>query len=407
VTISEKIRRQLPLLSVKANGQPLCYLDNAATTPLPSPILDSMIQFETQSRANVSRSGHFLAGQSDEAYLRARKQVAAYINATSVDEVIFTSGTTMSINLLANSLALQFNAGDEILISEAEHHSNYIPWQMLRDRQGLSIKIIPVSSSGRLDLSSLDTLLTERCKLVALTHASNVTGAITDIKRISTAARQVGARVLLDGAQYVSHGPLDIPALDVDFYAFSGHKCFGPTGIGVIWGKQSEFETLEPFFGGGGMVQRVTDQVITFATGYQRFEAGTPPISQAVGLGAALSWLQALPWRDIRDRQQSLYQNIFTILNDVPGLRIVGPMSMTDRLPIFSFTIDNHHAHDICHLMDQQGIALRGGHHCAQPLMDALDLTATIRASFSLYNNEEDIQRLANGLHSAILKLES
>jgi len=401
----QDIRDQIPVLATRVNGIPLCYLDNASTTPMPEPVLATLNEFETSKRGNVSRSGHYLASTANEAYQQAREQVARYINAASMEEIIFTSGTTASINLLANSLGSMLNPGDEVVISLAEHHSNFIPWQMLRDRSGIVLKALGLSADGRLDLSTLDDIITDRCCLVALGHVSNVTGAITDVKRITSKARSVGAQVLLDGAQAVPHGPVDVQDLGVDYYAFSGHKCYGPTGIGVLWGRADRLDALPPFMGGGGMVERVSWETSSYASGYRRFEAGTPPVAQAVGMGAALEWMMKLPWAQIKSHESALIEKMLGILNNTPGLKIIGPNSGEARIPIFSFDIAGYHPHDLCYLMDQQGIALRGGNHCAQPLMEVYKLMASSRASLSFFNHGEDINSFAIGLENAIEEL--
>jgi len=397
-----EFRAQFPILGSEVNGCRLRYLDNASTTFMPTAVLASMVEFENSSRANVSRAGHSLASKATDAYEQARSSVARYLNIENAEEVIFTPGTTAAINLLAYSFGSTFQPGDEVVVSLAEHHSNFVPWQLLRDRRGVHLKTIPLLADGCLDLETLDSLVTDRCKLIAVTHASNVTGAITDVDHVVAAARRVGAQVLLDGAQAAAHGPVDLPALGVDYYAFSGHKCFGPTGIGVLWGRQSLMGELPPFMGGGGMVERVTLEGNHYAQGAGCFEAGTPPIAQAVSLGAALEWLLALPWKEIRAHERRLTRKMLHSLQTIPGLRIIGPCTEEGRLPLFSFDIDGMHPHDICHILDQQGIALRGGHHCAQPLMDAFDLMATSRASLSIFNDEADIDALAEGLKQVI-----
>ncbi len=402
---ARKVRDCFPLLSTKVNGFPLCYLDNAATTPVPEVVLATLHEFETCKRGNVSRSGHYLATKAGEAYAQAREQTSRYINAEAAQQIIFTSGTTASINLLANSLGLMLKPGDEVVISLAEHHSNFIPWQMLRDRIGIVLKAIGLTADGRLDLSTLDEVVTERCRLIAVGHVSNVTGAITDVKRIVSKARSVGAQVLLDGAQAVPHGPVDVQDLGVDYYAFSGHKCFAPTGVGVLWGRGDRLAELPPFFGGGGTVERVTLETSSYAPGYRRFEAGTPPIAQAVGMGTALDWMMSLPWTGIKVHETTLMHKMLAMLDDIPDLKIIGPNSAEGRMPIFSFDIVGYHPHDLCYLLDQRGIALRGGHHCAQPLMDAFGLEATSRASFSFFNPEEDVDSFVTGLKSAIDEL--
>jgi cysteine desulfurase/selenocysteine lyase len=264
------------------------------------------------------------------------------------------------------------------------------------------MKLIPVLASGSLDLSQLDELITERCRVVAVSHISNVTGSITDLTAISRAARSCGALVFVDGAQATPHGPVDVQALDVDFYAFSGHKCYGPTGIGVLWGRESILQTMPPFLTGGGMIERVTADGTRYLSGNRRFEAGTPPVAQAIGLGAALDWLMVLPWSDIRRYEQQLAKQLLQGLSSIGGLNLVGELSPEGRAPIFSFDIDGCHSHDVCQVLDDYGVELRGGHHCAQPLMDALGLIATSRASLAVFNNEADIEALLNGLQQTV-----
>lgn len=393
-------RDQFPLLKSPAHGGRLHYMDSASTTPMPGPVLEALVEFESNHRANVSRAGYQLAVRATDSYENARNSVARYLGVNSKG-VVFTSGTTESINLLAHSLEAGFNAGDEVIVSQAEHHSNFIPWLMLRDRVGINIKTIPLLSDGRLDLERLDQLVSERTRLIAVTHASNVTGAVTDVQRIVSAASQVGAQVLLDGAQAVAHGPIDLTALGVDYYAFSGHKCFAPTGVGVLWARPGLLDSLPAFKGGGGMVGRVSLEGFTKAPGFRGFEAGTPPIGQAVALGAALEWLMTLPWDKIKIHEQQLISTMLASLAGIDGVRVIGPDNGGDRLPIFSFDMEGAHPHDICHILDSKGLALRGGHHCAQPLMDAFDLMATSRASLSFYNDDEDIAALVNGLQEA------
>lgn len=396
------IRKQFPIFERKINDKPLRYLDSAAMAQIPQTVIDAVIHFETYSRANVQRSVYQLATESTDAYHGARASVAAYLNAPAIEEVIFTSGTTAAINLLAHGFGSSLKKGDEVLISLAEHHSNFVPWQMLRDRCGIELKTIPLQADGSFNLDEIDSLITERCKLIAVTHVSNVTGAITDVSRIVKAASKVGASVFLDGAQAAPHGPVDVQALGVDFYAFSGHKCFAPTGVGVLWGKQVALDKLTPVLGGGGMVERVALEYTSYASGYRAFEAGTPPIAQAVGLGAAVDWLQALPWADIRQHEKQLSSQLLSGFKSIPGLQLLGSESLENRLPIFSFDIEDIHPHDICHILDQDGVALRGGHHCAQPLLAEFDLFAATRASIALYNNADDIDALLAGLHKAI-----
>lgn len=397
----QKIRAQFPILERQVNGHPLCYLDNAATTFSPQPVLDSYLEFETQYRANVARGVHQLAQEATEAYEQARTRVARYLNASSESEVVFTSGTTASMNLLAFGLAERVSAGDEVLVSTLEHHSNFLPWQRLCETRGAKLKLIPVKENAELDFAQLDALVTQRTRIIALAQASNVTGAMHDLAPIRHAADRVGALVVVDGAQAVSHGPVDLQQLGADFYAFSGHKCFGPTGVGVLWGRAHLLADLPAWLVGGGMVERVTATHARYLDSSARLEAGTPPVAQAIGLGVALDWLMGLPWPEIRAHEARLAQLLHTGLQRIDGLRLFGP-STPARLPIFSFDIDGCHPHDLCQVADEFGVALRGGHHCAQPLMDALGVTATTRASAALFNSEAEIEQLLTALVRAI-----
>ena len=398
----DSLRLQFPILQREINGQPLHYLDNAATTFSPICVQEAVAQFENHSRSNVQRGMHQLGIEATDAFEAARATAARYLNVASSDEIIFTSGTTFAVNLVAHCLGQSLQPGDEVLVSVAEHHSNFVPWQRLCEQYGATMKLIPVLASGALDLSQLDQLVTDRCRVVAVSHTSNVTGSIADVQAISRCARRQGALVFVDGAQAAPHGPIDVRALDVDFYAFSGHKCYGPTGIGVLWGRESILQTLPPFLTGGGMIERVTAQGTRYASGRRRFEAGTPPVTQAIGLGVALEWLMDQPWTEIRLYEQGLMQKLLQGLSGISGLTLVGERSLEQRAPIFSFDIEACHSHDICHLLDEHGVELRGGHHCAQPLMDALDLVATTRASIGLFNNEMDIEALLDGLQKAV-----
>ena len=397
-----KWRDHFPLLAAHPG---LHYLDNAATGQLCEAAFDAVTHHELTHRANVLRGTYRLAEQADAAYENARRQAAAYLNAASPEEVVFTAGTTAAINLVAHAFGEGLGAGDEVMLSLAEHHSNFVPWQMLRARRGVVLRILPLAPDGRLDLARLEEHLTPRCKLVAVTHASNVTGAVTELVPIVSAAHAVGARVLVDGAQAVQHGPVDVQALGVDLYAFSGHKAFGPTGVGVLWGKAEALEQLPPFLGGGGMIGRVTPGETTFAMPPRRFEAGTPPIAQAVGLGAALDWLQAQPWADMHAHAARLAQRLLDEFAVLPGLTFLGPRDLRNRLPIVSFNLDGLHPHDVCQVLDRHGVAVRGGHHCAQPLMDFFGVAGAVRASLAPYNSEADIDALLAGLKDAMRKL--
>jgi cysteine desulfurase/selenocysteine lyase len=395
------LRAEFPLLAAAAD---LHYLDSAATSQIHRLALEAVVRHETGSRANVSRGTHRLAEAADRAYQQARVSAARFLNAASADEIVFTSGATASLNLVAHAFGSTLRAGDRVVISVAEHHSNFVPWQQLRERTGIELALIPVRPSGELDLAALPELIDGKCRLVAVTQCSNVTGAWTDVAAIVAAARKVGARVLLDGAQAVQHGPQDVRALGVDFYAFSGHKCFGPGGVGVLWGREKLLAALPPFMSGGGMVGEVSPERTTWAAPPQRFEAGTPPIAQAVGLAAALDWMTGLDWGAIHARESRLCAALIDGLQRIPGLRLLGPAS-GPRAPIVSFDIPGLHPHDICQVLDAQRLALRGGHHCAQPLMAALGVEVCSRASIALYNDEADIAALLDGLQAVLREL--
>ena len=398
------IRREFPILAQSIEGQPLRYLDNAATGQAPRIMIEAIVAFETLRRANVLRGVHHLAEAATEAYAEARASVARYINAEP-DDVVFTSGTTASINLVARAFGDGLAAGEEVVISVAEHHSNIVPWQMLRDRRAIVLKALPVGEDGRLDLTALERTVTSRCRLIALTHVSNVTGAVTDVARIVAAARAVGAKVLLDGAQRAPHGPIDVPALGVDFYAFSGHKMFAPNGVGALWARRELLDAMPPFHGGGEMIRTVTLERTEYAPPPHKFEAGTPPIAQAIGLGATARWLMALDWPAISEHEMRLTQRVLDGLSNVRGARVLGPSGLQGRAPVISFALDGAHPHDVCQILDRHGVALRGGHHCAQPLMDRFGLAGTTRASLALYNDDADIDTLLVGLDDAARRL--
>jgi len=393
------LRAEFPLLAEAAD---LHYLDSAATSQIHRSALEAMIRHDTRCRANVMRGTYRLAEAATEAYEQARGQAARFLNAGSANEVVFTGGVTAALNLVAQSFGSRLQPGDEIVLSLAEHHSNLVPWQMLRERAGIVLRFLPLDPEGRIDVTALPAVVSGRCRLIAVSHASNVTGALTDVAAVAAAARAVGARVLLDGAQRAQHGPLDVQALDVDFYAFSGHKCYGPTGVGVLWGRPALLAEMPPCWGGGGMVGTVTPEATSFAEPPRRFEAGTPPIAQAVGLGAALDWLTTLPWPEIHDHEQALLQLLLDSLGGIPGLRRLGPTDCAARLPIVSFDLAGLHPHDICQVLDRHGVALRGGHHCAQPLMRHFGVAGASRASLAPYSTAADVDALLLALDDAI-----
>lgn len=400
-----KIRAEFPILAKPIDGHALHYLDNGATSQTPLAVLEAMAAHETTHRANVLRGVHMLAEQATQAYADARAELASYINAADASEIVFTSGCTGAINLVAQSYGALLEPGDEVVISLLEHHSNIVPWQMLRETRGIVLKALPVTDDGRIDLDALDSTLTDRTRLIAVTHVSNVTGAITDTARVVEAARAVGAKVLLDGAQAVPHGAVDVAALGCDFYAFSGHKMFGPNGIGVLWARAELLDRMPPFLGGGEMIHAVTLEKTTYAPAPHKFEAGTPPIAQAVGLAAAARWVQAIDSEGAAGHIQKLSARILDGLANVPGARVLGPAGLQGRVPVISFDIAGLHPHDICTILDGHGVAVRGGHHCAQPLMDHFDLAGTTRASLQVYNDDGDVDALLSGLDDAVARL--
>ena len=396
------LRDEFPLLAASPD---LHYLDSAATAQIHHLALDAVVRHEISCRANISRGTYRLAEAADLAYAQARQTAARFLNAESAGEIIFTSGATASLNLVAHAFGDTLQAGARVLISVAEHHSNFAPWQRLRERKGIELAFIPVTAEGKLDLARLPEQVNDRCRLIAVTQCSNVTGAWTDVSTLVEAARKVGAKVLLDGAQAVQHGPQDVRALGIDFYAFSGHKCFGPGGVGVLWGREELLTRMPPFLTGGGMIGEVTPEASTWAEPPQRFEAGTPPIAQAVGLAAALEWMMRLDWAQIHAQESRLCEMLIEGLQRIPSLRLLGPASSDDRAPIVSFDIPGLHPHDICQVLDARQLALRGGHHCAQPLMAALGIESCTRASIALYNDETDIRALLDGLDFALREL--
>jgi cysteine desulfurase/selenocysteine lyase len=394
------IRAQFPIFAHRPEG--FHYLDSAATGQICRPALDALLAFETENRANVKRSIYPLAEAATAAFDQARATLAAYLGVSDPDEVIVTSGTTLGINLFAQAFGQSLVEGDEVVLSELEHHSNIVPWQLLRERRGITLKVLPVTAEGRLDLERLEEVVTGRCRLIALTHVSNVTGAVTEVGRIVEAARAVGARVLLDGAQRAPHGPIDLPALGVDAYALSGHKMFGPTGGGALWVRRELLEELPPFLGGGEMIQQVTFERTSYAVVPHRFEAGTPPIGAAIGMGAAARFLAGLDWQAATRHELALTERLLDGLAQIPDVRVIGPAGLQGRIGVVSFEAEGAHSHDICHLLGARGVCLRGGHHCAQPLMDRFGVVATARASLAPYNDVADIDALLAGLDEAL-----
>jgi len=376
----------------------LHYLDNAATAQMPEAALAAMRSFEVEARANVHGGVHRRARAAMAAYDRARARAARFLHAESPGEIVFTCGATSALNLLAFSFGERLKPGDEVLLSVLEHHSNLVPWQQLAARRGVSLRFLPVTTDGRLDLHALKDELTGRCRLVALTHCSNVTGAVTDIRRVAAAASTVGARLLVDGAQMAPHGPLDVRALGADFYVFSGHKTFGPTGIGVLWGRGELLADLPPFMTGGQMIEHVALDHATFRPAPRRFEAGTPPIAAAVGLGAALAWMEELDWPAARRHESRLTSRLLDGLSLLPRVRVLGPTDTRDRRGVVSFQVEGFLSDEVCSALDVRGVALRGGFHCAEPGVRALGSDGAVRASLAPYNGDTDVDALLEGL---------
>jgi cysteine desulfurase/selenocysteine lyase len=388
------IKREFPGLA----DSRLHYLDNAATAQMPEVVLGALRRFEVEARANVHEGVHRLARAATAAYEEARSRVARFLHANCAEEILFTYGATSSINLVAFSFGALLVPGDEILLSVLEHHSNLVPWQKLAERRGVVLRFLPMTGDGRLDLDRLDSELTDRCRLVALTHCSNVTGAVTDVARVVAAARVVGAKVMLDGAQRAPHGPVDVGRLGVDFYAFSGHKAYGPTGIGILWGRRELLAAMPPFMTGGQMVDQVTLTDASFRAPPRRFEAGTPPIAAAVGLGAALDFMQALDWRAIQNHELHLTRRLLDGLAAIRAVRVLGPLDTNDRRGVVSFAVEGFSAEEVCRHLDNHGVALRGGYHCAQPLLHAFGVDGAARASLAPYSLDADVDALLAGL---------
>ena len=389
-----EIKKDFPIFS----GSDLVYLDNAATTQKPQSVLDEVDSLYSEANANVHRALYSLGSEATERFENSRKKVAKYIGANSEKEIVFTSGTTESINLLARSIGNTLKPGDEILISEMEHHSNIVPWQMAAQRTGATLKYLSIKKTGDLDISNPEKYFTSNTKIVSLTHMSNVLGTINPIKKLSEKAHQVGAIMIVDGAQGASHMPVDVKELGCDFYAFSGHKMLGPTGIGVLWGKTEYLEEMDPFMGGGEMINTVTMESSTWNDIPYKFEAGTPNFAQAVGLGAAIDYLQNIGMNNIATHEQMLIKYALGKLNQIDGLRIHG--SAKDRGGVISFNMDGIHPHDLAQFLNEDNIAIRVGHHCAQPLLKTLGETATARMSFYIYNDESDVDKFCESLET-------
>jgi len=394
---AEQIRKDFPILQTKVNGKPLVYLDNAATAQKPVVVIDRMNDYYRNENANVHRGIHTLSQQATTDYESTRKKVQAFIHAAEEEEIIFTSGTTESINLVASTFArMVLKPGDEILISAMEHHSNIVPWQMILEEKGGVLKVIPVNDKGELILEELDSLLSAKTKLVAVSHMSNTLGTINPVKDIIKIAHEKGIPVLVDAAQSIPHFPVDVQDLDCDFLAFSGHKLFGPTGIGILYGKKALLDTLPPYHGGGDMIKTVTFEKTTYNELPFRLEAGTPNIAAGIGLGSAIDYVNSLDWKSAVAWEHELLTYTTEKMLEVPGLRIIG--TAANKGSVISFVMKSAHASDIGMILDQEGIAIRTGHHCTQPVMKRFGVPATARASFAFYNTKEDADALIRGL---------
>ena len=397
----EKIRKDFPILSTKVNGKPLVYLDNAATSQKPQIVIDAITRYYSSQNSNIHRGVHYLSQYATEAYEGAREKVRAFINAGDVKQVIFTKGTTDAINLVAQGYGRKFiEKGDEVIISAMEHHSNIVPWQMLCEEKEASLKIIPVNNSGELVFEDFVQMLNPRVKMIAVCHISNSLGTINPVKAIIKKAHEHNIPVLLDGAQAIHFMKVDMQALDCDFYAFSGHKMFGPTGIGVLFGKEKLLEVMNPYQGGGDMIKTVTFEKTTYNELPHKFEAGTPNIEAGIALGTAIDYINVIGIDNINAHEKELLAYATEKLSAIEGLKIIG--TAKEKAGVISFTIEGIHPYDIGVILDKLGIAIRTGHHCTQPLMERFGLPGTARASFAFYNTKEEVDALVKGVEKAV-----
>jgi cysteine desulfurase / selenocysteine lyase len=400
----QKIRADFPILSQKVRGKQLVYLDNAATTQKPQVVIDAISKYYSEQNSNIHRGVHFLSQQATTAYEDARKNIQQFINAPKSEQIILTKGTTDGINLVAHSFGKAFvKQGDEIIISALEHHSNIVPWQMLCEDRGAKLKVIPINQKGELLLEEFKKLLSPKTKLVAVNHISNTLGTINPIEEIIALSHTVGAKVLIDGAQAVAHTKVDVQQLDCDFYVFSGHKLFGPTGIGVLYGKEELLNAMPPYQGGGDMIKTVTFEKTEYNDLPHKFEAGTPNIVGGIGLGAAIEYVNSIGLENIAQQENDLLHYATEQLKMIDGIRFIGEADK--KTSVISFIVDGAHPFDVGTILDQLGIAVRTGHHCTQPLMDFYQIPGTVRASFSFYNTKEEVDTLVEGLKKAMQML--
>ena len=393
----ERIRADFPILKLKVNDKPLVYLDNAASSQMPQQVIDRLVRYQTTQHSNIHRAVHYLSETATHEYEVARRTLQKFINAKEDREIIFTSGTTDAINLVMHGYGRKFiKAGDEIILTTLEHHANIVPWQMLCEGTGAKIRVVPINDAGELIIEEYEALFNERTKFVGVVHTSNALGTNNPVKEMIAFAHARGVPVLVDGAQAVPHQKVDVQYLDCDFYAYSGHKLCGPTGIGMLYGKAKHLEAMQPFKGGGDMILSVTFEKTTYNTIPFKFEAGTPPIAAAIGLGAAIDYLQAIGMDKIAAHEHSLLEYATAQINDMPGVRIIG--TAKNKAAVISFAIDGVHPHDIGSLLNQEGVAVRTGHHCAQPVMQRFRVPATSRASFAFYNTMAEVDALIAGI---------
>ena len=393
----EQIRSDFPILKLKIDDKQLVYFDNAASSQMPKIVMDRMLRYQTMEHANINRAVHYLSETATAEYEKSRHKLKNFINANEDREIIFTSGTTDAINLVAHSYGRKFiSSGDEIILTTLEHHSNIVPWQMLAKENGAKIRVVPINDTGELLIEEYKKLFNKNTKLVGVTHVSNAIGTINPIKEMIEFAHAHGVPVLVDGAQAAPHMKIDVQELNCDFYTFSGHKLCGPTGIGILYGKANQLNRMEPFKGGGDMITSVTFKKTIYNTIPHKFEAGTPPIAAAIGFGAAIDYLSSIDLSTIEAYEQSLINYATEQINNIPGIRIIG--SAAEKVAVLSFSVDGVHPHDIGTLLNQEGIAVRTGHHCAQPVMQHFKVPATTRASFSFYNSMAEIDALITGI---------
>jgi cysteine desulfurase/selenocysteine lyase len=394
----DEIRKDFPLLTIKTHGKSLVYLDNAASTQKPKSVIDTIYQYYLSENSNVHRGVHYLSELATKKYEGARVTIQKFINASSEKEIVFVKGATEAINLVASTYGRQnLHQGDEVLITGLEHHSNIVPWQMICEEKGAKLRVAPIDDNGNVILTEFSRLLSKRIKIVALSHVSNALGTVNPVKQMILLAHEHGIPVIVDGAQALPHLKVDVQDLDADFYAFSSHKIFGPTGIGVLYGKYEFLDSMPPYQGGGDMIKSVTFDKTIFNEPPFRFEAGTPHIEGAIGLSAALDYLNGLNWNEIIEHERSLLQYASAELAKIDGVRIIG--NAQEKVGVISFIIEGVHPHDIGTILDQEGIAIRTGHHCAQPVMERFGIPATARASFAFYNKVEDVDSLVRGIH--------